>query len=88
MAVNAQLLRAFAQVNLSRDLADAVLEQFAVSGDILLGAGLAGFKDMAGNILRDAEIYSGWNALAVSGLCAAFLETREAAFLRCWAANF
>ena len=81
MAVNAQLLRAFAQVNLSRDLADALLEQFAVSGDVLLGAGLAGFKDRAGNILRDAEIYSGWNALAVSGLCAAFLETREVRFL-------
>ena len=81
MAVNAQLLRAFARVNLSRDLADAVLEQFAVSGDVLLGAGLAGFRDQAGNVLRDAEIYSGWNALAVSGLCAAFLETREARFL-------
>ena len=81
MAVNAQLLRAFARVNLSRDLADAMLEKFAVSGDVLLGAGLAGFKDRAGNILRDAEIYSGWNALAVSGLCAAFLETREARFL-------
>ena len=81
MAVNAQLLRAFAQVNLSRDLADAVLEQFALSGDVLLGAGLTGFRDQAGNILRDAEVYSGWNALAVSGLCAAFLETREARFL-------
>ena len=81
MAVNAQLLRAFARVNLSRDLADAMLEKFAVSGNVLLGAGLAGFKDRAGNILRDAEIYSGWNALAVSGLCAAFLETREARFL-------
>lgn len=81
MAVNAQLLRAFAQVNLSRDLADAMLEQFAVSGDGLLCAGLTGFRDQAGNILRDAEVYSGWNALAVSGLCAAFLETREARFL-------
>ena len=81
MAVNAQLLRAFAQVNLSRDLADAVLEQFALSGDVLLGAGLTGFRDQAGNILLDAEVYSGWNALAVSGLCAAFLETREARFL-------
>ena len=81
MAVNAQLLRAFAQVNLSRDLADAVLEQFALSGDVLLGAGLTGFRDQAGNILRDAEVYSGWNALAVSGLCAAFLETRDARFL-------
>lgn len=81
MAVNAQLLRAFAQVNLSRDLADAVLEQFALSGDVLLGAGLTGFRDQAGNILRDTEVYSGWNALAVSGLCAAFLETREARFL-------
>ncbi len=81
MAVNAQLLRAFAQVNLSRDLAEAVLEQFALSGDVLLGAGLTGFRDQAGNILRDAEVYSGWNALAVSGLCAAFLETREARFL-------
>ena len=81
LAVNAQLLRAFAQVNLSRDLADAVLEQFALSGDVLLGAGLTGFRDQAGNILRDAEVYSGWNALAVSGLCAAFLETREARFL-------
>ena len=30
--------------------------------------------------MRDAEIYSGWNALAVSGLCAAFLETEEARF--------
>ena len=80
MAVNAQLLRAFARVNLSRDLADAVLEQFAVSGDVLLGAGLAGFRDQTGNVLRDAEIYSGWNALAVSGLCAAFLETEEARF--------
>lgn len=81
MAVNAQLLRAFAQVNLSRDLAYAMLEQFAVSGDGLLCAGLTGFRDQAGNILRDAEVYSGWNALAVSGLCAAFLETREARFL-------
>ncbi len=81
MAVNAQLLRAFAQVNLSRDLADAMLEQFAVSDDGLLCAGLTGFRDQAGNILRDAEVYSGWNALAVSGLCAAFLETREARFL-------
>ncbi len=81
MAVNAQLLRAFAQVNLSRDLADAMLEQFALSDGVLLGAGLTGFRDQAGNILRDAEIYSGWNALAVSGLCAAFLETREARFL-------
>ncbi len=81
MAVNAQLLRAFAQVNLSRDLADAVLEQFALSGDVLLGAGLTGFRDQTGNILRDAEVYSGWNALAVSGLCAVFLETREARFL-------
>ena len=81
MAVNAQLLRAFAQVNLSRDLADAMLEQFAVSGDVLLGAGLTGFRDQARNILRDAEVYSGWNALAVSGLCAAFLENREARFL-------
>ena len=80
MAVNAQLLRAFAQVNLSRDLADAVLEQFAVSGDVLLGAGLAGFRDSTGNVLRDAKIYSGWNALAVSGLCAAFGETEEARF--------
>ena len=81
MAVNAQLLRAFARVNLSRDLADTLLEQFAVSGDVLLGAGLAGFRDQAGNILRDVETYSGWNALAVSGLCAAFFETREARFL-------
>lgn len=81
LAVNAQLLRAFARINLSRDLANAVLEQFAVSGDVLLGAGLAGFRDRVGNILRDSEIYSGWNALAVSGLCAAFLETREARFL-------
>ena len=81
MAVNAQLLGAFAQVNLSRDLADAMLEQFALSDGVLLGAGLTGFRDQAGNILRDAEIYSGWNALAVSGLCAAFLETREARFL-------
>lgn len=81
LAVNAQLLRAFARVNLSRDLADAVLEQFAVSGDVLLGAGLTGFRDQAGNVLRDAETYSGWNALAVSGLCAAFLETRETRFL-------
>ena len=81
MAVNAQLLRAFARVNLSRDLADAVLKKFAVSGDVLLGAGLAGFRDQAGHILRDAEIYSGWNALAVSGLCAAFRETEEARFL-------
>lgn len=81
LAVNAQLLRAFAQVNLSRDLADAMLEQFALSGDVLLGAGLTGFRDQAGNILRDAEVYSGWNALVVSGLCAAFLETREARFL-------
>ena len=81
MAVNAQLLRAFARVNLSRDLADAVLELFAVSGDVLLGAGLAGFRDQAGNVLWDSEIYSGWNALAVSGLCAAFRETRETRFL-------
>ena len=51
MAVNAQLLRAFARINLSRDLADVVLKQFAVSGDVLLGAGLAGFRDQAGNVL-------------------------------------
>ena len=35
---------AFARINLSRDLADAVLEQFAVSGDVLLGAGWLAFE--------------------------------------------
>ncbi len=81
LAVNAQLLRAFARVNLSCDLADAMLKQFAVSGDVLLGAGLTGFRDPAGRVLQDAAVYSGWNALAVSGLCAAFRESGDERFL-------
>ena len=81
MAVNAQLLMAYARVNLSRDLPDAMLRQFAVSGDVLLGAGLTGFRDHAGRALRDTAIYSGWNALAVSGLCAAFRATDEKRYL-------
>lgn len=81
MAVNAQLLMAYARVDLSRDLADALLRQFAVPGDVLLGAGLAGFRDPSGRALRDAAVYSGWNALAVSGLCAAFRDTEETRYL-------
>ena len=81
MAVNAQLLMAYARVNLSRNLADAMLRQFAVSGDVLLGAGLAGFRDQSARALRDTAVYSGWNALAVSGLCATFQDTKETRYL-------
>lgn len=81
LAVNAQLLMAYARVALSRNLADAMLRQFAGSDDVLLAAGLAGFRDRSGRALRDTAVYSGWNALAVSGLCAAFRDTEETRYL-------
>lgn len=80
LGVNAGLLLAFAYVNASQNTAEAVLRRFAISGDVLLGAGLAGFRNEVGQALRDPAIYSGWNALMVSGLCTVYSETGQARF--------
>ena len=81
LGVNAGLLMAFASMNESQNTAEAVLHQFAASGDVLLGAGFAGFRNEVGQALRDSAIYSGWNALTVSSLCAVYSETGQVRFL-------
>ena len=82
LGVNATLLQALAQVGLVGDLADAILEKFALPDDVLLAAGMTGFQDKTGQFLQDSRIYTGWNALAVSGLCAAYRQTNNPRYLQ------
>ena len=65
----------------SRSVALAMLERFSISDDVLLGAGVASFVDESERAFLDSTRYAGWNALAVSGLCADFAETGDARFL-------
>jgi len=77
LGINASILTALATVGQTDDamglagvaLGDALLRSFWVDG--LFCAGFAAFET-AGGVPRDLAVYSGWNALTVSGFAALY----------------